>query len=48
MLQEHIAFNVGEPVAVAGWYCEHLGLVKVAGSGEAFLLRVLMSLSTTV
>ena len=24
---EHVAFNVADPVAVAGWYCEHLGLV---------------------
>lgn len=23
---EHIAFNVAEPVAVAAWYCQHLGL----------------------
>jgi glyoxylase I family protein len=23
---EHIAFNVADPVAVAAWYCEHLGL----------------------
>lgn len=38
MLQEHIAFNVGEPVALADWYCQHLGLVKVGGSGEAFFL----------
>lgn len=26
---EHVAFNVADPVAVAGWYCIHLGL-KVA------------------
>jgi len=23
---EHVAFNVADPVAVAAWYCEHLGL----------------------
>jgi catechol 2,3-dioxygenase-like lactoylglutathione lyase family enzyme len=23
---EHIAFNVSDPVAVADWYCRHLGL----------------------
>jgi glyoxylase I family protein len=22
---EHVAFNVADPVAVAAWYCEHLG-----------------------
>lgn len=38
MLQEHIAFNVADPVALADWYCLHLGLVKVGGSGEAFFL----------
>ncbi len=23
---EHVAFNVSDPVAVADWYCRHLGL----------------------
>jgi glyoxylase I family protein len=23
---EHVALNVADPVAVAAWYCEHLGL----------------------
>ena len=23
---EHVAFNVADPVAVADWYCRHLGL----------------------
>jgi glyoxylase I family protein len=26
---EHIAFNVADPVAVAAWYCQHLGLQVV-------------------
>ena len=26
---EHVAFNVADPVAIAAWYCEHLGL-KIA------------------
>jgi glyoxylase I family protein len=26
---EHIAFNVADPVAVAAWYAEHLGLTVV-------------------
>ena len=26
---EHVAFNVADPVAVAAWYGEHLGLVVV-------------------
>ena len=38
MLQEHIAFNVADPAGVAGWYCEHLGLKKVAGSGDAYFI----------
>jgi glyoxylase I family protein len=38
MRQEHIAFNVAEPVALADWYIKHLGLKKVGGSGEAFFL----------
>jgi glyoxylase I family protein len=38
MLQEHIAFNVEDPTGVAGWYCEHLGLKKVAGSGDVYFI----------
>ena len=26
---EHVAFNVSNPIAVAGWYCAHLGLSVV-------------------
>jgi len=25
MLIEHVAFNVSDPLAIAAWYCEHLG-----------------------
>jgi len=36
MRVEHIAFQVEDPVAVAAWYCRHLGFVvaRLAG-GEA-------------
>lgn len=26
---EHVAFNVADPIALAAWYCEHLGLSVV-------------------
>jgi glyoxylase I family protein len=32
---EHIAFNVADPVAVAAWYVEHLGLTVVVHKPEA-------------
>ena len=34
MLIEHIAFNVPDPVAMADWYCLHLGM-QVVRSFEA-------------
>ena len=30
---EHIAVNVGDPVAVAAWYVEHLGMTVVRRGG---------------
>lgn len=32
MTIEHVAFNVPEPVAMAGWYAKHLGLRVVRSS----------------
>ena len=29
MLFEHFAINVSDPVAVAAWYCQHLGMTLV-------------------
>jgi glyoxylase I family protein len=34
LLFEHVAVNVADPVAVAAWYCEHLGM-RVVRQGEA-------------
>ncbi|NLF32295.1 MAG: VOC family protein [Planctomycetes bacterium] len=34
---EHVAFNVGDPVAMARWYVEHLGFAIVrAGDGPPY------------
>ena len=34
LLFEHFAINVADPVAVARWYCEHLGM-RIVRQGEA-------------
>ena len=31
---EHVAWNVSDPVKVAAWYSEHLGMKVVRGSAE--------------
>jgi len=31
---EHVAWNVEDPVAVAKWYAEHLGMTVVRGSAD--------------
>ncbi|MHC4561503.1 MAG: VOC family protein [Planctomycetota bacterium] len=39
MKLEHVAFQVAEPAEVAGWYCEHLGMVVADQVGqECFFL----------
>ncbi len=34
MRMEHVALNVTDPVAVAAWYAEHLGMTIVRSSSE--------------
>ena len=38
-LIEHVAFVVSDPEAVAGWYCENLGMreVRRGGGGDIFI-----------
>jgi|TARA_B110000438_G_scaffold23222_1_gene21227 catechol 2,3-dioxygenase-like lactoylglutathione lyase family enzyme len=35
MKLEHVALNVSDPIAMAKWYCEHIGLSIVRSSEEA-------------
>lgn len=34
MKLEHVALNVSDPIAMADWYCEHIGLTIVRASKE--------------
>jgi len=36
---EHFAINVADPAAVAGWYCEHLGMQVVRQGGAPAHVR---------
>jgi catechol 2,3-dioxygenase-like lactoylglutathione lyase family enzyme len=38
---EHVAFNVREPVALAQWYVENLGLRVIRSSGEPTYMHFL-------
>ena len=45
---EHIAYNVADPVAVAAWYCTHLGLKVVRHKPEPCQCHFLADDETTV
>jgi catechol 2,3-dioxygenase-like lactoylglutathione lyase family enzyme len=42
---EHVAFNVAEPVAVANWYIEHLGMQAARTFGPPTHTRFLVDAS---
>ena len=45
---EHAAFQVEDTVAMADWYCEHLGFSEKRGSDEPFPVRFLADASGDV
>lgn len=48
MKLEHIALNVGDPVAMAAWYVEHLGLKIVRQETESPYTHFLADSSNTI
>ena len=48
MKLEHVAFNVTDPVAVAAWYCTHLGLTVAKHVPEPVQTHFLHDGSTSV
>lgn len=45
---EHVAYNVADPVAVADWYCTHLGLQVVRHLPDPAQCHFLADEATTV
>ena len=48
MRLEHVAFNVGDPAAVAAWYCEHCGFRVVRHQSDAAQTHFLADPGSTV